>query len=148
MTLEDRIMQDLKEAMKAKDQGALRGIRAIKSAILLEKTSGSKHDITTADEMQILQRLVKQRKESLDIYEREGREDLAQKEREEIAVIEKYLPEQLSEAELESEIQAIITETGAGSMKDMGKVMGMATKKLAGRADNKSVSEVVKRLLG
>ena len=147
MTLEDRIMQDLKEAMKAKDQAALRGIRAIKSAILLEKTSGSKHDISTEVEMQLLQRLLKQRKESMEIFAREGREDLAEKEREEIRVIEKYLPEQLGEAELEAEIRDIISQTGASSMKDMGKVMGAASKKLAGKADNKSISEMVKRLL-
>lgn len=147
MTLEDRIMQDLKEAMKAKDQAALRGIRAIKSAILLERTSGSKHEISTEVEMQLLQRLLKQRKESMEIFAREGREDLAEKEREEIQVIEKYLPEQLSEAELEAEVRDIITQTGASSMKDMGKVMGAASKKLAGKSDNKSISEMVKRLL-
>ena len=148
MSLEERINQDLKEAMKAKDDVALRGIRAIKAAILLEKTSGAKHDLAQDVEMKILQKLVKQRRESLDIYEKNSREDLAKTEREEIAIIERYLPQQLSEAELRSEIQAIVTATGASSMKDMGKVMGMATKKLAGRADGKAVSDIVKELLG
>lgn len=148
MSLEERINQDLKEAMKAKDDVALRGIRAIKAAILLEKTSGAKHDLAQDVEMKILQKLVKQRRESLDIYEKNDREDLAKTEREEIAIIERYLPQQLSEAELRSEIQAIVAATGASSMKDMGKVMGMATKKLAGRADGKAVSDIVKELLG
>lgn len=148
MSLEERIMQDLKAAMKAKDQAALRGIRAIKSAILLEKTSGAKHELTEDTEMKILQKLVKQRRESLEIYEREGREDLAQTEREEIEVIEKYLPEQLSEEELEARLKLIVAETGAESMRDMGKVMGRATKELAGRADGKAISSIVKRLLG
>ncbi len=148
MSLEDRINQDLKTAMKAKDQAALRGIRAIKSAILLEKTSGSKHEVSPEMEMKILQKLVKQRKDSLEIYEKQNREDLAQTEREEIDVIERYLPKQLSEEELRSELKSIIDEVGAGSMKDMGKVMGIATKRLAGRADGKAISSVVKELLG
>lgn len=148
MSLEERIMEDLKTAMKAKDQAALRGIRAIKSAILLEKTSGAKHDLTSETELKLLQKLVKQRKESLEIYEREGREDLAQTEREEIEVIERYLPEQLSEEELEAKLREIVARTGAGSMKDMGKVMGIAGKELAGRADGKAISAIVKKLLG
>lgn len=148
MSLEERINQDLKEAMKAKDETSLRGIRAIKAAILLEKTSGAKHDLTQDVEMKLLQKLVKQRRESLDIYEKNNREDLAKTEREEIAVIERYLPKQLSDAELRAEVQAIIAETGASSMKEMGKVMGLATKKLAGRADGKAVSDIVKQLLG
>ncbi|MCO6493108.1 MAG: GatB/YqeY domain-containing protein [Phaeodactylibacter sp.] len=147
MSLEERIMQDLKEAMKAKDQAALRGIRAIKAAILLEKTSGSKHDLSGDMEMKLLQKLVKQRKDSLDIYEKQGREDLAQTEREEIEVIERYLPKQLSEEELRAEIKKIIDETGADSMKDMGKVMGAAQKKLAGKADGKTMSGIVRELL-
>ena len=147
MNLEERIMQDLKTAMKAKDQAALRGIRAIKSALLLEKTSGAKHDISEDMELKILQKLVKQRKESFEIFEREGRAELARKEREEIEVIEKYLPEQLSEEELEAKIKAIVAQTGASSMRDMGKVMGMATKQLAGKADGKAISTIVKQLL-
>ncbi|MCB0578279.1 MAG: GatB/YqeY domain-containing protein [Phaeodactylibacter sp.] len=147
MSLEERIMQDLKEAMKAKDQAALRGIRAIKAAILLEKTSGSKHDLSGDMEMKLLQKLVKQRKDSLDIYEKQSREDLAQTEREEIEVIERYLPKQLSEEELRAEIKKIIAEAGADSMKDMGKVMGVAQKKLAGKADGKTMSGIVRELL-
>jgi uncharacterized protein YqeY len=148
MSLEERINQDLKEAMKAKDQVALRGIRAIKAAILLEKTSGTKHDLDADADIKILQKLVKQRRDSLDIYEKQNRPDLAQTEREEIEIIERYLPQQLSEAELRAELEAIVAETGASSMKDMGKVMGAASKKLAGRADGKAISSIVKELLG
>jgi len=148
MSLEERINQDLKEAMKAKDQVALRGIRAIKAAILLEKTSGTKHDLDADADIKILQKLVKQRRDSLDIYEKQNRPDLAQTEREEIEIIERYLPQQLSEAELRAELEAIVAETGASSMKDMGKVMGTASKKLAGRADGKAISSIVKELLG
>ena len=147
MSLEERITQDLKEAMKAKDQAALRGIRAVKAAILLEKTSGAKHELNEDMEMKILQKLVKQRKDSLDIYEKQGREDLAQTEREEIEVIERYLPKQLSTDELRAEIKKIVDEVGADSMKDMGKVMGAAQKKLAGKADGKTMSGIVRELL-
>ncbi len=148
MTLEEKINNDLKTAMKAKDQVGLRGIRAIKSAILLAKTDGSGNELNRDLEIKLLQKLVKQRKDSLDIYEKQNREDLAVKEREEIEVIEKYLPKQLDEAELKGIIQKIITQTGASSMKDMGKVMGMASKQLAGKADGKAISGVVKQLLG
>ena len=147
MTLEEKINSDLKTAMKAKDQGALRSIRAIKSAILLAKTDGSGKALDEAGEIKLLQKLVKQRKDSLEIYEKQGREDLAATEREEIVVIEKYLPAQLSEEELEPIIAQIIAQTGAESMKDMGKVMGMASKQLAGKADGKTISGIVKRLL-
>lgn len=148
MTLEEKINQDLKNAMKAKDQTALRGIRAIKSAILLAKTDGSGQDLDEAKEIKLLQKLVKQRKDSLDIYEKQNREDLAKTEREEIEIIEKYLPAQMDPAELEVIIKAIIEQTGASSMKDMGRVMGMASKQLAGKADGKTISQVVKQLLG
>ena len=148
MTLEEKINQDLKAAMKAKDQVALRGIRAIKSAILLAKTDGSGQGLDEGKEIKLLQKLVKQRKDSLDIYEKQNREDLAQTEREEIDVIEKYLPEQMDPAALEEVIKTIIAQTGASSMKDMGKVMGMASKQLAGKADGKTISQVVKQLLG
>lgn len=141
-------MTDLKAAMKAKDQAALRGIRAIKSAILLEKTSGSGKELDDADGIKMVQKLIKQRKDSLEIYEQQGREDLAETEREEIAVIERYLPKQMSEAELEQTIKAIVEETGASSMRDMGKVMGIANKRLAGKAEGKAISEAVKSLLG
>jgi len=147
MTLEEKIMQDLKEAMKAKNEAGLRSIRAVKAALLLAKTDGSGKAIDSEREIQILQKLVKQRKESLEIYENSNREDLAQKEREEIEVIEKYLPKQLSEAELEEVLKPIIAETGATSVKDLGKVMGIASKQLAGRADGKMISAIVKRLL-
>jgi uncharacterized protein len=146
MTLEEKIMQDLKEAMKAKDEAALRGIRAVKSAILIVKTDGSGIAIDEAKEIQILQKLVKQRKESLEIYVTQNREDLASKEREEIAVIERYLPQQMSVEELTAALKTIIAETGATSGKDMGKVMG-ATKVFAGKADGKLISEIVKQLL-
>ncbi len=148
MSLEKRIAEDLKNAMKAKDEAAKRGIRAIKSAILLAKTDGSGEALDEAKEIKILQKLVKQRKDSLEIYEEQGREDLAQKEREEIAIIEKYLPQQLDEATLKTELQKIIDEVGANSIKDMGKVMGAAQKKLAGQAEGKAIAAAVKDLLG
>lgn len=147
MTLEEKIKPDLIAAMKAKDQASLRGIRAIKAAILLAKTDGSGNEITSELEIKMLQKLIKQRKDSLEIYEKQGREDLAVTEREEIAVIEKYLPEQISAEELEGVIKTIIGQTGAASMKDMGKVMGMASKQLAGKADGKTISGIVKQLL-
>ena len=140
-------MQDLKAAMKAKDQKALRGIRAIKAAILLEKTSGDKSELSEEKEIKLLQKLVKQRKDSLAIYQKEGRDDLAQVEEEEIEVIERYLPQQMSEQELRAEVDKIIEETGASSMKDMGKVMGIATKRFAGRAEGKAISAAVKQKL-
>ena len=148
MTLEEKINTDLKTAMKAKDVSGLRGIRAIKSAILLAKTDGSGIALTEEGEIKLLQKMVKQRKDSLDIYEKQNREDLALTEREEITLIEKYLPTQLSEADLEPIIAAIITQTGAASMKDMGKVMGMASQQLAGKADGKMISGIVKKMLG
>jgi uncharacterized protein len=147
MTLEEKINNDLKTAMKAKDQVGLRGIRAIKAAILLSKTDGSGTELNEELEIKLLQKLVKQRKDSLEIFEKQNREDLAVKEREEIEVIEKYLPKQMDTSELEGIIQQIIAQTGAESMKDMGKVMGMASKQLAGKADGKAISTVVKQLL-
>jgi uncharacterized protein YqeY len=147
MSLETRVMQALKEAMKAKDEAAKRGLRAIKSAILLEKTSGSGKALDEVGEIKMLQKLVKQRRDSLAIFEQQGREDLAEKEREEIEVIERFLPIQMDEAELEALIKGVIDQVGATSMRDMGKVMGLATKQLAGRADGKTVSGMVKKLL-
>lgn len=140
-------MQDLKAAMKAKDQAALRSIRAIKAAILLAKTDGSGKELDGAGEIKLVQKLVKQRKDSLEIYEKQGRDDLAATEREEIAILEKYLPEQMGEAELETVLKKIIADTGASSMADMGKVMGMATQQLAGKAGGKMISGIVRRLL-
>lgn len=148
MTLEEKIMNDLKEAMKLKDQAAMRSIRAIKAAILLFKTDGSGDALTEDKEIKLLQKLVKQRQDSLDIYIKQGREDLASVEREEIAIIQKYLPEQLSESKLKEIIGEIIAESGATSVKDMGKVMGIASQKLAGKADGKMIAAVVKELLG
>lgn len=147
MSLEKRIAGDLKAAMKAKDDAAKRGIRAIKQAILLAKTDGSGDEITEGKEIKMLQKLVKQRKESLEVYEKQGREDLAVVEREEIAVIEKYLPEPMGEADLNEYIKKVVAELGATSMKDMGKIMGRANKELAGKADGKAISAAVKKVL-
>lgn len=149
MSLETQVTEAMKKAMIDKDQGALRGLRAIKSAIILAKTAeGAKGEITAEQEIQLLNKLIKQRKDSIAIFEQQNRTDLAEKEKEEIAAIEKFLPAQLSADELKNAIQKIISETGASSVKDMGKVMGAASKALAGKADNKSISETVKQLLG
>lgn len=148
MSLEQNIMAAMKEAMLAKNEAALRGLRAVKSAIILAKTAeGASKELTGEQEIAMLQKLIKQRKDSLAIFEQQNRPDLAQKEKDEIAVIEKFLPQQLDAEELKEVVKKIIAETGASGIKDMGKVMGMATKQLAGKADNKTVSEVVKGLL-
>jgi uncharacterized protein YqeY len=147
MNLEEKVNTAIKEAMKAKDQAKLRGMRAIKSAILLFKTDGSGAELDDENEIKMLQKLIKQRRDSLEIYEKQGREDLAQTEREEIAVIETLLPAQLSADELAETVKAIIAETGAASVKDMGKVMAAASKQLAGRADGKAISAAVKEIL-
>ena len=146
MSLETEIMAKMKDAMKAKDEATLRGLRAIKAALLLLKTSGNE-SITPEDELKMLQKLVKQRQDSLVIFKQQNRPDLAQKEEEEIAVIEQFLPQQMSEDEIRSELKNIITEVGASDIKDLGKVMGIATKKLAGRADGKVISALTKELL-
>jgi len=147
MSLENLIMQSLKEAMRAKDEAALRGLRAIKSAIIIEKTSGNGTSLSPETEIKILQKLIKQRKESLDIFIKQNREDLAQSERDEITVIEKYLPPQLSAEEIRARIKVIISEIGAISIKDMGKVMVAANKSLAGQADSAIIGAIVKSLL-
>jgi len=148
MSLTDRINEDIKKAMLAKDQTALRGLRAVKSAILLIMTEpGAGNELSEEKGIALLQKLVKTRKDSLTIYEQQKREDLAVKEREEIEVIEKYLPKQLSPEEVKAEVVKIIAETGASSMKDMGKIMGLANARLAGKADSKSISDVVKAAL-
>ena len=148
MSLEQTINADIKTAMLAKDANALTSLRAVKAAILLAKTAeGAKDELSADDEIKIVQKLVKQRKDSLEIFEQQNREDLAEKERLEIAVIEKYLPAQLSPEELKTAVQKIITETGASSPADMGKVMGVASKALAGKADGKAISILVKELL-
>lgn len=148
MSLEQQIMSEMKEAMKAKDEATLRGLRAIKAEIIKAKTEpGAGGDIDAATEQKFLQKMMKQRRDSLEIFEKQGREDLAVKEREEMAIIERFLPKQLGEEELRGIIQKIITDTGASSPADMGKVMGVATKQLAGQADGKAVSSIVKELL-
>ncbi len=148
MSLEQKIMADLKTAMLAKDEAGLRGLRAVKAAIILAKTSeGANGELKQADETKLLQKLIKQRRDSLEIYEKQNRADLAIKEKEEIAVIEKFLPKQLGVEELKPIIEKIIAETGASSSADMGKVMGAANKQLAGQADGKTISAVVKELL-
>ena len=148
MSLEQKVMTDLKTAMLAKDEKALRSLRAIKAAILLAKTSeGAGGDLKEEDEVKLLQKLLKSRKDSLEIYTAQNRQDLAVKEEEEIAIIEKFLPAQMSPEELKSILLKIITDTGASSPADMGKVMGVATKQLAGKTDGKSISTMVKELL-
>ncbi len=148
MSLEQKVMGELKTAMLAKDEKSLRSLRAIKSAIILAKTAeGAGGEIKEEDEIKLLQKLVKQRKDSLEIYEKQNREDLAEKEREEISVIEKFLPKQMDEAELRTVIQKIIDETGASSPADMGKVMGLANKQLAGKAEGKTIAAIVKEIL-
>lgn len=146
MNLEQQVMNNLKDAMRAKDEASLRGLRAIKAALLILKTSGSA-EITESDELKMLQKLVKQRKDSLIIYQEQNRTDLAQKEEEEIKIIEQFLPQPLSLDDLKMEVQKIIINSGASSVADMGKVMGIVNKQLAGKADGKTISEVVKELL-
>lgn len=148
MTLEEKINQDIKSAMIAKDSTRLRGLRAIKSAILLAKTEKAGTTALNEEaELKVLQKLVKQRKESAEIYKSQNREDLFTIELEEQKVIEEYLPKQLSKEEIEAVVKDIIAQVGASGMKDMGKVMGLANQKLAGQADGKTVSEVVKTSL-
>ncbi len=147
MSLEQNINQHLKDAMKAKDQVKLRGLRAIKSAILLSKTSGKGTELSEKEEIQLLQKLVKQRKDSLEIYQEQNRPELAKKEEEEIEVISAFLPKQMDEEEVKERIQKIIEEVGASSPADMGKVMGAAMKQLSGKADGKTISTVAKALL-
>jgi uncharacterized protein YqeY len=148
MSLEQKVMTDLKTAMLARDEAALRSLRAIKASIILAKTAeGASGSIKEEDEIKILQKLIKQRKDSLEIYKAQRRADLATKEEEEIAIIEKFLPAQMSQEELKSILQKIILDTGASSPGDMGKVMGVASKQLAGKADGKSISTMVKELL-
>lgn len=148
MSLEQKIMTELKAAMLAKDEAALRSLRAIKAAILLAKTSeGAGGELKEDDEIKLLQKLVKQRKDSLEIFQQQNRADLAKKEEEEIAIIEKFLPKQMAAEELKEEIVKLIASVGASSPADMGKVMGAATKQFAGKADGKTISAIVKELL-
>ena len=147
MALEQQIQKDIMEAMKAHNTVRTNAVRAIKSEILIAKTSGAGAEITDGDVIKLIQKLIKQRKESAAMYAQGGRQDLADNELAEAAEMEGYLPKQLSEAEVEEIVKGIIAETGASSMADMGKVMGLATKKLAGQADGRTVSTIVKKLL-
>ena len=147
MALEQQIQKDIMEAMKAHNTVRTNAVRAIKSEILLAKTSGAGAEITDGDVIKLIQKLIKQRKESAAMYAQGGRQDLADNELAEAAEMEGYLPKQLSEAEVEEIVKGIIAETGASSMADMGKVMGLATKKLAEQADGRTVSTIVKKLL-
>lgn len=147
MNLEEKINNDIRDAMKSKDQAWLRGVRAIKAAILLAKTDGSGQAMDEEREIKLLQKLVKQRQDSLTIYETQNRADLAQVEREEIEIIQRYLPQPMTVEELESFILGLIRTEGASGIKDMGRIMGLATKGLSGKADGKTISEIVKKLL-
>ncbi|WP_340075491.1 GatB/YqeY domain-containing protein [Leptobacterium sp. I13] len=149
MSLQEQIMGEMKAAMRSKNTVALEALRAIKSAILLAKTeTGAKEELSKEEEIKLLQKLVKQRKDSAAIYEEQGREDLAAPEIAQANVIEKFLPEQLSEEEIAEIVTKVIAETSAEGMKDMGKVMGAVTKTLAGKADGKTISTIVKQKLG
>ncbi len=148
MSLEQQIMDEMKEAMKSKNEAALRGLRAIKAEIIKAKTEpGAAGEINEVTEQKFLQKMMKQRRDSLDIFEKQGREDLALKEKEEMAIIERFLPKQMTEEEIKIAIKKIIEETGASSAADMGKVMGTASKQLAGKADGKTISGIVKEML-
>ena len=147
MSLSDQISEQMKTAMKAKDATSLRGLRAIKSALMLLATQEGGKVITEEDEMATLVKMAKQRKDSLGIYQEQNRPDLAVIEEEELAIIEKFLPSQLNEEDVKAEIKAIIAETGATGMKDMGKVMGVVTQKLGGQADGKTIANLVRQEL-
>lgn len=148
MSLEQKVTEQIKDAMRAKDEAGLRTLRAIKAAILIEKTAeGATGEISEATELKMLQKMAKQRRDSIDIFVTQNREDLASKEREELEIIEKFLPRQMSPEELQAAVKAIIEQTGASSPADMGKVMGVASKQLAGQAEGKAISDAVKSLL-
>ncbi|WP_209405835.1 GatB/YqeY domain-containing protein [Pseudozobellia sp. WGM2] len=147
MSLQKKVMEQMKVAMKAKDSVALESLRAIKSALLLAQTSGTDNDFTEEDEVKLVQKLVKQRKDSAAIFQEQGRADLAEPELAQVAVIEQFLPEQLTEEEIEKVVVQTIEATGANGMKDMGKVMGLVSKELAGQADGKTISSIVKKKL-
>jgi uncharacterized protein YqeY len=147
MSLENKLMEAIKTAMKEKNQQALAALRAVKSELIILKTSGSSTELNETDENKILQKLVKQRKDSASIFSEQNREDLAVPELEEAEVISQFLPKQMSENEVEIVVAEIISKTGASSMKDMGKVMGLTNSELAGKADGKTISGIVKKLL-
>lgn len=148
MSLEKRIVEDMKTAMRSKDKVALEAIRAIKSALLLAKTDGSGKDgLNESEEIALLSKLKKQRQDAAKVYREQDRADLAEPEEAQIAVIDNYLPQQLSETEIKATVEEIIATTGASGMKDMGKVMGMANQKMAGKADGKTIADMVKAML-
>lgn len=147
MSLENTISEAIKTAMREKDKVALDALRAVKSQIILLKTEAKGAEVSAEQEIAILQRMIKQRKDSYDQFTAQNRSDLAEVESAQTKVIEKFLPAQLSAEELEAEMKKIITETGAQSTKDLGKVMGIASKTLAGKSDGKSISEMAKKLL-
>lgn len=147
MSLQKQVMEQMKVAMKSKDKVALESLRALKSAFLLANTSGSNVEISEEEEIKIVQKLVKQRKDSAAIFTEQNRGDLAEPELAQAKILEQFLPAQMSEEELRAAIGEIVSQTGASSMKDMGKVMGMASKQFAGKADGKAISMVVKQLL-
>jgi len=147
MSIQKQVMEQMKAAMKSKDKVALESLRALKSAFLLANTSGSGVELSEEEELKIVQKLVKQRKDSAAIFDEQGRSDLSEPEKAQAKVLEQFLPAQMSEEELKKVIEEIVSKTGASSMKDMGKVMGMASKQLAGKADGKAISMAVKELL-
>jgi uncharacterized protein YqeY len=149
MSLEQKIMEEMKGAMKARNEPVLRGLKAIKAEIIKAKTEpGAGGVIDEATEQKFLQKMMKQRKESYDVFEKNGRMDLAEKEKQEMEVIQRFLPKQMTEDEIRQEVMVIIKETGAASAADLGKVMGVASKQMAGKADGKTISSIVKELLG
>jgi uncharacterized protein YqeY len=148
MSLEQQVMAEMKDAMKSKNEAVLRSLRSIKAEIIKAKTEpGANGEIDEAIEQKFLQKMMKQRKDSFEIFTQQGRSDLAIKEKEEMEVIERFLPKQLSTDEIKEAVKTIITQTGASSAADMGKVMGVASKQLAGFADGKTISNIVKELL-
>jgi len=147
MSLVEKINADIKQAMKDKAKQKLTALRAVKAAILLAQTESSDRSMSETDEIKLLQKLVKQRKESYEIYNKQGRADLAEVEKEEMGYISVYLPEAMSDADVEVIVKQVVEEVGASSMKDMGRVMGMVSKKLAGQADGSQISGIVKKLL-
>ena len=148
MNLEENVMAQMKDAMKSKNEAMLRALRSIKAEIIKAKTEpGANGEINEATEQKFLQKMVKQRKDSIEIFEKQSRADLADKEKEELAIILKFMPEQMSEEAITAAIKQIITDTGAASAADLGKVMGVASKQLAGKADGKTISSIVKSLL-
>ncbi len=148
MSFTDQINNDIKQAMLAKDSVSLNALRSIKSALLLAKTETGSGEITDETVLGILQKMVKQRKDSIAVFEQQNRADLAEEEKAQLNVVMKYLPKQLDESEIKAIVQAAVNESGASGIKDMGKVMGLVTKQIAGKADNKTVSAIVKELLG